>query len=437
MNVRGIQLSNGFIESLHNELLVTFSKHYGVELKTLTVFQLYGFGNFNEKEPNLKGFIIEKTTKWINGKYIYNKVREVQKGNSKNVKMRRDYLSLLIIAAGYDNYKQYLKESLYISDATREAEGGNIEDDSTNENALYYVGYYVENEQYFIKSKFTIHKMKTVSWEILYWERNSKPIFYTYYGKCVPTGESALSFYFNKENSSLNKECFVNLFYGNNMQSKPILLGAYCGFNRNNGPVIGKLILEQVNDKETQDIKVRSTEVNPIFHHYLYSQRMEVENILPHKDSDLSVSVNRLEIVNFLIGDYFGFYLDENNYLIPINFIVHNDLGELTLKINNKSFKGIGRINKTENYLISEFSEKNNSYSQFSIQIKPLEKDLFKSYILVYSGADVLSGKVLLWKNNSALEALLEANKGFYLNISDVDATIEKKIEQYLKEKVI
>ncbi|TXD51393.1 MULTISPECIES: hypothetical protein [unclassified Polaribacter] len=433
MNVRGIQLSNGFIESLHNELLMTFSKHYEIELKTLTVFQLYGFGNYNDQQPNLKGFIIEKTTKWINGKYIYNKVREVEKGNRKNVKMRRDYLSLLIIAVGYDNYKQYLKESLYISDATREIEGENIEDNSTNENTLYYVGYYVENEQYFIKSKFTIHKMKTVSWELLYWERNSKPIFYTYFGKCVPTGESALSFYFNKENSSLNKECFVNLFYGNNMQSKPILLGAYCGFNRNNSPVIGKLILEQVNDKETQDIKVRSPDINPIFHHHLYSQRMEVESILPHKDSDLSVSINRLEIVNFLIGEYFGFYLDENNYLIPIKFTVHNDLGELTLKINNKSFEGIGRINKTENYLISEFKEKSNSYSQFSIQVKPLEKDLFKSYILVYSGADVLSGKVLLWKNNLTLEALLKDNKGFYLNISDVDTLTEEKIKRYLK----
>jgi hypothetical protein len=39
-----------------------------------------------------------------------------------------------------------------------------------------------------------------------------------------------------KENSSLNKECFVNLFYGNNMKIKPVLLSAYCGFSRNNNP---------------------------------------------------------------------------------------------------------------------------------------------------------------------------------------------------------
>lgn len=433
MNTRGIQLSNGFLIALHKELLSIFTKHYSIEIKILTVFQLYGFGNYDEDKPNLKEFILEKTGKWINGKYLYNKVREIEKANSKSVKMRRDYLSLLIIAAGYDGYNQYLSDSPFINSDIREAEYSNFQGTSNDTDSLYYIGYYVEDRQYYIKSKFTIHKMKTASWEILYWERNSEPTYYTYFGKCVPTGESALSFYFSKENSSLNKECFVNLFYGNNMQTKPILLGAYCGFNRNNSPVIGKLIFEQVNDFETQDLKVKSKDINPIFHHYLYSQRMEVEGILPHKDSDLAVSANRLGIVKFLIGEYYGFYLDENNYLIPIFFEVLNELGELSLKINNKNFNGVGRINRAENYLISEFSEKNNSYSQFSLQVKPLEKDLFTSYILVYTGADVLSGKVLLWKNNSKLKTLFKKDKGFYLNIGDLDSPIIDKITQHLK----
>lgn len=433
MNIRGIQVSNNLILGLYDELLDIFSKQYSIEIKTLTVFQLYGFGNYNEERPSLKGFITERTGQWINGKYLYNKIREIDKGNSKYLKLRRDYLSLLILTAGYDSYSEYLNNSPFISAEIREEEGRNLDKVSSNIDALYYVGYYVENRQYYIKSKFTIHKMKTASWEILYWERNAEPIFYTYFGKCVPTGESALSFYFSKENSSLNKECFVNIFYGNNMQSKPVLLGAYCGFNRNNGPVIGKLVFEQVQDKEAQDLKVRSKEINPIFHSYLYSQRMEVESILPHKDSDLSVSFNRLEIINFLVGEYLGFYLDENNYLIPIYYRIRNTLGELELKINNNNFKGIGRLNKTENYLISEFSEKNSSFSQFSIRVKPLEKDLFISYILLYSGADVLNGKLLLWKNNKSLKIFMERNKEFYLNKNDLDDLFSEKISEHLE----
>lgn len=436
MNTRGIELSNGFLIGLHKEMLSNFSKHYSIQIKTLTVFQLYGFGSYNEDKPNLKEFIIEKTGKWINGKYLYNKVREVEKGNSKTVKMRRDYLSLLIMAVGYDNYNQYLNDSPFIDSNIRDTEKSNYHKTSNDADSIYYVGYYVEDRQYYIKSKFTIHKMKTASWEILYWEKNNEPTYYTYFGKCVPTGESALSFYFSKENSSLNKECFVNLFYGNKMQTKPVLLGAYCGFNRNNSPVIGKLIFEQVNDAETQDLKVKSKDINPIFHHYLFSQRMEVEGVLPHKDSDLSVSPNRLEIINFLIGDYLGFYLDKNNYLIPVSFEIINELGELKFKVNNTNFKGIGRISRTENYLISEFSEKSKSFSQFSLQVQPLERDLFLGQMLVYSGANILNGSVLLWKSNKKLKKFMEQNKEFYLTKTDLEDSINTKITEYLEYKI-
>jgi hypothetical protein len=433
MNLGGIRVTNEFMQSLHTELLALFSKHYGIEIKILTVFQLYGFGNFNEKEPNLKSFITEVTGKWINGKYLYNKIREIEQGNTNSIKLRKDYLSILIVAVGYNNYSEYLKKSPYLSSDIREKEEHSFDDNSNSAEALYYVGYYVEDKQYYIKSKFTIHKMKTASWEILYWEKNYEPTFYTYFGKCVPNGESALSFYFSKENSSLNKECFINLFYGNNMQSKPVLLGAYCGFGRNNSPVMGKLILEQVNDQNSQDLKVRTTDINPIFHHYLYSQRMEVDAILPHKDSDLSLSLNRHEIVNFLIGEYLGFYLDKNNYLIPIAFSVLNELGEIKFKVNNTNYGGIGRVNRTENYFIAEFSEKTNSFSQFSVQVQPLERDLFLGHMLVYAGANVLNGRVLIWKENKNLKKFMERNKEFYLNKLDLETSLVTKINEYLE----
>lgn len=431
MSKRGIHVSNEFLLALHKELLDVFSDYYSVELKTFTVFQLYGFENYEEELPSLKKFIIEKTGKWINGKYLYNKKREIEKGSHKFINLRRDYLSLLIDAIGYKDYSDFLKGSPYITSDARLQEETNKSTSDTIE-TLYYIGYYVEDRHYYIKSKFTIYGMKTASWEILYWERDNEPTFYSYYGKCVPTGESALSFYFNKENSSLNKECFVNLFYGNNMQNKPVLLGAYCGFDRNNNPVVGKLVFEQVADLEIQNEKVRSKDVNPIFHHYLYSQRMVIDGILPHKDSDLATSISRTEIINFLKGGYYGFYRDNNNYLIPVVFQIINDLGELKLQINSVQFHGIGRISRIENFLIAEFNEKNSSYSQFSIQIQPLEKDLFMGQMLVYIGANVLNGKVLLWKNNDKLKILTTGGRDYYLDKNNLDSSFVDKIDKYL-----
>lgn len=432
MNAKGIQVSNELFISLHKELLSVFTHHYTIEIKILTVFQLYGFSTYNKSLPNIKGFIAEVTGQQINGKYIYNKIREIEKGNSKFLRLRKDYLSLLILAIGYDNYGQYLKKSSYISDQILQEEKNHFEETDKEVDVLYYVGYYVIDKQLYIKSKFTIFKLKTATWEILDWEKNDNTIFYTYYGKCTATGGSALSFYFSRENSSLGKECFVNLFYGNMMQTKPVLLGAYCGFDKSNNPVIGKIILEQVPDATTQQELVMSEEVNPIFYYHLYSQRLEVEGNLPHKHSDLSTSINRIEILNFLIGEYLGFYLDNNNYLIPLSFHICNELGEIKLKINNTKFNGIGRMNGTENYLIAEFREKGNRFSQFSIQIQPLEKDLFLGYVLIYYGTTVLNGKVLLWKDNKILQKIIKSNNEFYFSKSDLDSSISHQIEKYL-----
>ncbi|TXD82676.1 hypothetical protein ESY86_12895 [Subsaximicrobium wynnwilliamsii] len=433
MSKRGIELSNNFYLGLHKELLQLFYKHNSIEIKSLTVFQLYGFGNYDEGSANLKSFITEKTGKWINGKYLYNKKREIDASHKTKIKIRRDYLTILVTAAGYQGYNDYLQNSTYISADVREVEQAILQGSVKNEHVLYYVGYYVEDRRYYIKSKFTIYQLKSASWEILYWERDEEPTTYSYFGKCVPTGDSALSFYFSKEDSSLNKECFVNLFYGNNMNNKPVLLGAYCGFDRSNNPVIGKLIFEEVANAEAQNEKVRSHEINPIFHHHLYSQRLEVDGVLPHKDSDLAVSINRLEIINFLIGSYRGYYLDSNDYLIPISFQVINELGEIKLKINKTNFEGIGRLSITENYLISEFNKKNQpSYSQFSLQVQPLEKDLFVSHMLIYTGGNVINGKGLLWKMDEKKSKEIPLTNEFYINKSDIEPEKVEKINQYL-----
>lgn len=90
-------------------------------------------------------------------------------------------------------------------------------------------------------------------------------------------------------------------------------------------------------------------------------------------------------------------------------------------------------MSKTDNFLISEFNEKNQtSHSQFSLQVQPLEKDLFISYTLVYTGANAINGKVLLWKENG--EDLNNKDKvnGFYVSKSDLAPEKVVKINQYL-----
>lgn len=77
--------------------------------------------------------------------------------------------------------------------------------------------------------------------------------------------------------------------------------------------------------------------------------------------------------------------------------------------------------------------EKNQtSYSQFSLQVQPLEKDLFVSNMLVYTGGSVINGKGLLWKVDAENPNGISSTNEFYINKSDIESEKLEKINQYL-----
>lgn len=52
--------------------------------------------------------------------------------------------------------------------------------------------------------------------------------------------------------------------------------------------------------------------------------------------------------------------------------------------------------------------------------------------MLVYIGANVLNGKVLLWKNNDKLKIITTGERDYYLDKNDLDSSFVDKIDKYL-----
>lgn len=52
--------------------------------------------------------------------------------------------------------------------------------------------------------------------------------------------------------------------------------------------------------------------------------------------------------------------------------------------------------------------------------------------MLVYIGANVLNGNVLLWKNNDRLKTLTTGGRDYYLDKNDADSSFVDKINKYL-----
>jgi hypothetical protein len=214
------------------------------------------------------------------------------------------------------------------------------------------------------------------------------------------------------------------------MRIKPILLGAYCGFDRNSNPVVGKIIFERVKDKAAQEEKILETDINPIFYQHLYAQRIPVGGVLPHTSLELSPSYNYDAIMLFLKGDYYGFFFNENGFFTPITFRLLNELGNIFFQLNTTKYKGIGRISNQENFLIAELNTNN---CNFSLQINPLEKDIYKGYILSNLGNNMYCGPILLWKNNEQLREIIEGQHTFSFNRENLPIDIANKFEEHLR----
>ena len=69
---KGIQITNGLFLCMLKELENKFLNEFKADINQFTVFQLYGFGNYDESAPNLKKYIHKITGNLVNGKYLYN-----------------------------------------------------------------------------------------------------------------------------------------------------------------------------------------------------------------------------------------------------------------------------------------------------------------------------------------------------------------------------
>lgn len=435
INRKGVQLTTELFQCIYKELESNFLKDERINLNDMTVFQLYGFGNYDNLAPNIKNYVFNKTTNIINGKYLYNKIRQITVEPKKVIQVKRDYFQILLNAIGYKSKLDFIQNSSFVTPQIAEIEQKSFAT-TLETDTQYYIGYYLDNNVQLIRSKFTIFDGKTAEWDILYKESETIQSYYSYAGKCVMNGESALSFYFTKENSNVQKECFINVFYGNNVQYKTILLGCYCGFDRNVNPVAGKIIFERISNVEEQNRKMQETSVVSNFYHYLFNQRIVVDGLLPMTVDEIKHTPNFSSIIQSLIGKYHGYYLNKSGLLTSTTFHLKDEIGRASIMVNTSEFSGTLKSYNNDSLLSLEISNfEKQTYCNFSIQVNPVEPNLFIGFILSTIGTAIHCGRVLLWKNNSEVQDIINSQEVFTLSDGKMKDIFSLKINEYLANK--
>lgn len=102
----GLRLTPAVFGALHKALITELRKEYGVAPETLVDYQLYGFNYYDENLPSIKKLILDRTGKWVNGKYIYNKYREWKKGVTP-IQFTRDFVFLYFKTLGFTDVNDF------------------------------------------------------------------------------------------------------------------------------------------------------------------------------------------------------------------------------------------------------------------------------------------------------------------------------------------
>ncbi|MDE0471416.1 MAG: hypothetical protein OXH57_05700 [Ekhidna sp.] len=346
---------------LHDELVRAFSEENAVNAELILSYQLYGFDNMDDNKPNLRDYIRIKTGLHINGKYLYNKVREWN--SNKIIKLTREYVYVYFNCIGFKGITEFLDYYEFDSSVRNEQLkliGINPFTDIDNE---YYVGYYYGEDREVIKTKLSIYNQyKNVDWTLIYWEDEDTPSLYTYKGVVIEAKDT-ITFYFSKDFATTERDALISVFFGNrNIVNKPFLLGTYSGFDRSDHPVAGKIIFEKVLTEEEQEEQAHSKEIDIIIRNEITNQRLVVNSTLPQNKFELSeesLTANKIE--NYA-HSYIGCILNSNNHLATNVYLkIEKDSNKASLKIfDSKTHFGFFKILHAREILYGLFDDPGN-----------------------------------------------------------------------------
>lgn len=304
------------------------------------VSQIYGFANFNVDQPSLK-FDLEKLSgAFINGKYIYDKKRELTSGKPY-IKINKPYNHLLFEYLGHENAHSFIKKK--ITDKKERIKQLELLNHSHENKNHYYISYHFGEYKEIVKSQVIVKdNWKRVEYNYVYPQDDGTYKYFLYFGdikkrndalhiqtrtfldgKMVPSGENILY-----------------IGYGDPAKSH-YLLGVFSAFDINNKLIAVKTIHEKCASKEEMELKSLERKVPAYIAQEIRNQRIENEIRIPNDKMELSAKSPYYLTYEKIAGTYiFQFEtgekeksdlhitIDSNNYRMTSKvpgILIHSD----------------------------------------------------------------------------------------------------------------
>lgn len=398
---KGLKLTTKVFEELHKSLIKEFRNFYQVSPETLVDYQLYGFNQYDEQLPSIRKLIFERTGKWVNGKYLYNKYREY-KNNQKVIRFTREFVFIYFQTLSFNSLNSFLQNSS-LSEVDIQAQLS-IDKPTTPiiPQKEYYVGYYIGEEGNIINTTLTLSEIELkATWTLIYWKKKDAFSEYLYEGT-IQYQQSGMAIVFSNEDTLLDRTSFIGLSYEREIKIKPFLLGVGAGYDRDRQPVVVQTLFQRVNSLEEQRELVKNKDINPIIAQYLGGKRWAAPKQSPQSLLDLSVTSKFASLFTPFITDYQGIFLSDDALFFSVEMSIKDITGNTLLNIaGNPSYEGVLKIQGSGQLIAGQFENSSTQAPLFlSIQLSPIASGLFVGDLLGISANEKnFKGKIYLSQN--------------------------------------
>ena len=304
-------LTSEYFKIILDKVHETFmNKHNLVKLPK--ALQLYGYGDYNDAKPNLKQDFEDIGSEFINGKYLYDKSRELEKGKA-TIKLNEYYKSIILLYIGYDDFEKFL-ETYQLSENEVEKQLSLIHDDKAN-TTYYYLNYYFGEDDVILKGQTIISKNWTKIQHIFMYPQEDGTLKEHYSHGTI--GRQGDSIYIKTKTLSGGRyiEGASEIYYIGHREPSNInyMVGTYCNFDIYTKTVAGRSILEKCESRQIMEENSKDFNIPPYIALEIRNKRIVNESSVPKHYLELSEKSPFSSIYGKLPGTYeFKFNLDDN-----------------------------------------------------------------------------------------------------------------------------
>lgn len=406
-----LYLSKDIFFTLLNELISKFKSNYTI--KDYKDTQLYGFGSYDPNKPSLKTDLEKLCKDYINGKYLYNKMREAASG-VPSVRISKDYQYIYFLYLGYENIHDFLNKSIH-SEEQKNKQLELLNSKKVNQN-YYYTCYCLCEDFSLNKGELIIYNnWKTLEMKFHYKQNNGEKEIYSFMGNVVHS-ENFVHFNtkFFIENRKIEGAKFIFFVGKSNPSQHNCLIGTYAGFDKYNKAVAGKIILKKAASREEVHQEIQNDYFDPIICQKLYKKRIIIENKVEKTSLLFSKKDPYAQLLFEAIGKYtLDFYIEDNVKSLNLEILPYT---YKIISLDTSTFVSNSNITATNNWqvlFIDLLIEGFFPLKKVSIYVKLFNSSLMKNKTdnmdAKFNGVDInsniVSGKVVF--NNLVAETVV------------------------------